>query len=145
MPNPLRTGMVRLSSQPNRSTTSLAAAIRPDHRLMMPRARAPPTEALAGTRPRAAAAGAGRRRVPLNMKASSPGMGPTTRASQPQKAAAVATPTRKAAADPRGVAAVEAAEGAGGGVAPAEQQGAQRGHVLGEGGGHEPGAQGGED
>src|SRR4051812_42134257 len=100
MPTPLSTGIVKLSSQPNTSTTSLAAATKPLHTLTIPSASGPETVACAGVSPSPAAAAAGSRSVPVNRNPSSPGIGPTRGASQPQNQAAVVTPTATAAADP---------------------------------------------
>lgn len=83
MPSPLSTGIVRLSSHPKRSATSLAEATKPDQTLMMPRATGPETEVKLSGRPTASVNARGRERVPVNMKFSSPGIGPMVGTSHP--------------------------------------------------------------
>lgn len=83
MPIPLSTGIVKLSSHPKRSATSLAEATKPDQTLMMPRATEPETDAMLSGMPTASVNARGSDRVPVNMKFSSPGMGPIVGTSHP--------------------------------------------------------------
>ena len=93
-PSPLKIGIVALSSHPNKSTTSLAAATTPDHTLTIPSASHPPTLPSSLLQPRAPLTTAGNPSLPVNMK---PSLYSHRQLTQPQKTPAVSTPVPNAA------------------------------------------------
>ncbi|KAI6756271.1 hypothetical protein HG530_012007 [Fusarium avenaceum] len=117
------------------STTSLAEATKPDHTLMTPRATAPEMNAL-------------EEEVLITREGTCGGNEPAVeevRSANANKERSSRASKRLALAQTGSVSAPESAEGAGSGVAPAEQENAHDANILREAVEHDPGTQEVED